>query len=384
MQFIAHIFTSIALAVSAFFGFAPHFGNVSLTTLNDSDLQSDFPPVYNDNNAALNNGKIDVGTTSVASITTLANLASIGTITSGVWNGTAIGVAYNGTGTTSPTLNQLMLGNGASGFKVIGFGTSGQSLVSNGAGSAPSWQTVSFDTSQDYTPTGSWNFTGTSVRVKNLSASSTVANPLVLNGVSYNTPSSQGAANTVLTNDGSGGLTWVAPGTFIGTTTASSTSFTLGSNTNSAEMVLATTTLAANTLKTNNFVQWDIPITQYSVTANNGSARFRVYYGGTQLLDTSTNYAMSTTLSNGWLRLRLYGYGSTGTQYFQYSFIINSASGSFSSSYTGGISDFTTGTASIDSTQPQSLYVSAVYRGGTGGSTVTVNADQGTLTLFKR
>jgi hypothetical protein len=47
-------------------------------------------------------------------ITTLANLVTVGTITGGVWNSTAIGTAYGGTGLTS-------------------VGSSGQILVSNGS-----------------------------------------------------------------------------------------------------------------------------------------------------------------------------------------------------------------------------------------------------------
>ena len=49
-----------------------------------------------------------------SAITTLANLVTVGTITGGVWNSTAIGTAYGGTGLTS-------------------VGSSGQILVSNGS-----------------------------------------------------------------------------------------------------------------------------------------------------------------------------------------------------------------------------------------------------------
>ena len=49
-----------------------------------------------------------------AAITTLSNLVTVGTITGGIWNSTAIGTAYGGTGLTS-------------------VGSSGQILVSNGS-----------------------------------------------------------------------------------------------------------------------------------------------------------------------------------------------------------------------------------------------------------
>lgn len=55
--------------------------------------------------------------------------------------------------------------------------------------------------------TANFNFTGTT-RIQNLNASSTSANPLVFNGLSYNMPSVRAGTSTVLSEDGSGGLTW--------------------------------------------------------------------------------------------------------------------------------------------------------------------------------
>jgi hypothetical protein len=65
-----------------------------------------------------------------------------------------------------------MFGNGSSGFKVIGFGTSGQFLTSGGAGSAPSWSTASIDQAGNYIWTGGHIFT----------SSSTVTSTLNLDG----------------------------------------------------------------------------------------------------------------------------------------------------------------------------------------------------------
>jgi len=50
-------------------------------------------------------------------------------------------------------------------------------------------------------------------------------NPLKVNNVATSFPAAQGAANTLLTNDGSGSLSWTAPGTSVGgpTVTASNT-----------------------------------------------------------------------------------------------------------------------------------------------------------------
>ncbi len=87
----------------------------------------------------------------------------------------------------------------------MGLGTTGQSLISNGTGVKPSWQSVGVNQTDDF------NFTGTYFGVKNLNASSTVANPLILNTVSYDLPSLDGASSTSLWTDGNGSLTWNEP-----------------------------------------------------------------------------------------------------------------------------------------------------------------------------
>lgn len=179
----------------------------AVTNLQDTDQLVDFPTLYNANLAQL----MRMSTTSVDSITTLSNLATVGTITSGTWQGTAIDVARQGTGTTSPTSNQVILGDGANGFKVVdGFGTSGQFLTSNGDASAPSWQSSTVNEADNYEWTGLHTFNATT-SVAGLKASSTPATPLQLNGVDYAFPTTQGASSTVLATDGSGNLTWNTP-----------------------------------------------------------------------------------------------------------------------------------------------------------------------------
>src|SRR3990167_7062162 len=126
------------------------FGS-TLTNISSTDNLADFPTVYNANQTALNNDKIEVSTTTLPNLTTLLNLASVGTITTGTWSADAIAVSKGGTGTTSPTSNLVMLGNGSSGLKTVnGFGTSGQFLTSNGDATAPSWTTSSLDLAANY------------------------------------------------------------------------------------------------------------------------------------------------------------------------------------------------------------------------------------------
>src|SRR3990167_8915644 len=196
MPFIATAIVSILATLATAFGFynyapldvisvnegTPTFGS-TITTIAGSDTLSSSRAVINTNFSNLNTDKIE------ATQTTLSSLVSIGTITTGVWNGTAIGVAYGGTGTTSPTTYRVLLGNGASGITIASTtGTSGQFLTSNGAGNYPSWTTSAVSQTDDY------NFTGSAFRVKNLHASSTAANPITLNTLSYSTPSVRAAS----------------------------------------------------------------------------------------------------------------------------------------------------------------------------------------------
>lgn len=61
------------------------------------------------------------GTLVNSAVTTLSSLASIGTVTTGTWNASTIGVAYGGTGAT--TLTGLVKGNGTSAFTAAVDGT---------------------------------------------------------------------------------------------------------------------------------------------------------------------------------------------------------------------------------------------------------------------
>src|SRR3990167_11564219 len=96
----------------------------SITTIAGGDTISSSRAVINTNFSNLNNGKIENSTTSVASITTLASLtsasslATVGTITTGVWQGTPVGATWGGTGSSTLSANQVLLGNGTTQLKV--------------------------------------------------------------------------------------------------------------------------------------------------------------------------------------------------------------------------------------------------------------------------
>lgn len=72
-----------------------------------------------------------------------SDIATVGTITAGVWHGTPIVPQFGGTGLASLTAYSVLCG-GTTGTgnlqQVSGLGTSGQVLTSNGAGALPTWQ----------------------------------------------------------------------------------------------------------------------------------------------------------------------------------------------------------------------------------------------------
>lgn len=87
------------------------------------------------------------GTLVNTAVTTLSSLASIGTITTGVWNGTDIAVADGGTGVGTFTTYAPIVGGttstGALQQATTGMSTSGYVLTSTGASSLPTWQAPS-------------------------------------------------------------------------------------------------------------------------------------------------------------------------------------------------------------------------------------------------
>lgn len=251
-QFLATIIISALLAVGSIFSLQDtKLG--AFTTLNSTDRLTDFVTTYNNNL----NKSIEVGTTTVQSITSLPNLATVGTLTAGTWNATAISVSKGGTGTTSPSPFLVLLGDGQYGITHASTtGTSGQFLTSNGAGLYPSWTTSSIDQTLDY------NFTGTYFGIKNLNASSTAANPLVLNGSNYSFPSSQPASSTVPVVSGSGDISFLpynrllaAPANTVPVPNATTT--------------LSSTILIANSLKTGGIIEGLFQSTTTSIGTDN-------------------------------------------------------------------------------------------------------------------
>ncbi len=73
------------------------------------------------------------------------NSAGTGTITTGVWNGTAIDVAHGGTGATTLTAHSVLIGNGNSTISQIGpVASTGNVLMSNGVSADPGFSTATY------------------------------------------------------------------------------------------------------------------------------------------------------------------------------------------------------------------------------------------------
>jgi hypothetical protein len=76
----------------------------------------------------VNNDSIDIAGTYVGQNT----ITTLGTITTGTWNGTTIGTIYGGTGNTSYSVGDILVGAAANALNKLSLGSTGQVLQSNG------------------------------------------------------------------------------------------------------------------------------------------------------------------------------------------------------------------------------------------------------------
>ena len=79
------------------------------------------------------------GTVAYTNVGTLSSLVSVGTITTGVWNGTAIAYNYGGTGQTSYAKGDIVYASATNTLSKLTAGTDGQILTL--ASGVPSWET---------------------------------------------------------------------------------------------------------------------------------------------------------------------------------------------------------------------------------------------------
>jgi len=104
------------------------------------------------------NGTSVLSGSTLGSGVTASSLTSVGTIATGVWNGTAIGYAYGGTGlTAAPSNGQLAIGNG-SGYTLATLTAGSNITITEGSGSIT---IASTDTNTTYTAGDGLDLTGT-------------------------------------------------------------------------------------------------------------------------------------------------------------------------------------------------------------------------------
>jgi hypothetical protein len=99
-----------------------------------------------------NNGTVITSGTGVPSISSTlptavqGNITTVGTITSGVWNGTTITASNGGTGLNSFNIGDLLYANTISSFGKLLAVASGNALISNGTNTAPSYGKIGLTT----------------------------------------------------------------------------------------------------------------------------------------------------------------------------------------------------------------------------------------------
>lgn len=86
------------------------------------------------------NGTTVLSSSALGSGVTSSSLQSVGTISSGTWQGTAVGATYGGTGRTTYTIGDILYASGTSSLAVVGVTTAGRLLAANGTGNAPEYK----------------------------------------------------------------------------------------------------------------------------------------------------------------------------------------------------------------------------------------------------
>lgn len=93
----------------------------------------------------INNNTV-LSETELGSSVVSSSLTSVGTITTGVWSATEIAANKGGTGQTSYAIGDILYASSSSALSKLSSAATGNTLISGGVGSAPSWGKIGLTT----------------------------------------------------------------------------------------------------------------------------------------------------------------------------------------------------------------------------------------------
>jgi hypothetical protein len=223
-------------------------GNITLSPLNGSGT------VIDTGNLNLSTGKTyQINGTTVLSNNTLgsgvtaSSLTSVGTLTTGTWNATAIGTQYGGTGQNFSSVAQgnIPYFSGTGTMSTLSPGTANQVLITNGASANPSYANIAslLTAGTDISLSGTTNVTvnDTSTLASVTGRGATTSTNVTFNG---NLTLGQNSGNTITPN-----------GLFNASLIPSSTAVNLGSSSNPYGSVYANNLITTATGGSNGFWQ---------------------------------------------------------------------------------------------------------------------------------
>lgn len=260
----------------------------TITNIAGTDTLSSSRAVINTNFDALNTNKFDISSTSHSSITTASALATVGTIITGIWNGTLIDTLYGGTGSTTLSEFSVLLGSTTNSIGLVnGLGSSGQFLTSNGVSNPPSWQSASVNQTSEYDWTGDNTFTASTTFNTATEAASSFFGKLFFAGagtttLDFSSTPANTASSSVISTDSNGAVSWVPLSRLLYSTTVNT------QVTSSASTSLLSITIPANTFGDNGVLHGNFG---YTFVRSGGFGAFNVdinlTYGGDWLASTT-------------------------------------------------------------------------------------------------
>ena len=152
-----------------------------------------------------NNSIIDISNNYVGQ----TSITTLGTISSGTWNGSLISPTYGGTGLSSYTIGDLIFANGSSSLSKLSGVATGNALISGGVGSAPTWGKINLANHITGTLPVTNGGTGATTLTGIIKGNGTNAFTIASGGTDFVVPNAAitGATNTKITYDSKGLVT---------------------------------------------------------------------------------------------------------------------------------------------------------------------------------